>query len=133
MEKGGIKIKDILTNKNPFPTTKCVEKSCPMCYKNHLVEYGSKHIPCNTNNIGYRWICVTCQNKNVSKIYEGETGRSGRTRFREHLRDLEKERPKSVLFKHKISDHKSESVQFKFEVTGKFKDALTGNQMKLSG
>ena len=31
----------------------------------------------------------------------------------------------SVLFKHKMSDHKNEKVKFKFEITNKFKDALT--------
>ena len=74
---------------------------------------------------GYRWTCITCQDRNISKAYEGETGRSGRVRLKEHLKDLEKKRSKRVLFKHKISYHKSEEVKFKFEITGKFKDALT--------
>ena len=56
---------------------------------------------------------------------EGETGRSARTRGAEHLKELEKKKEKSVLFKHKISDHKNENVKFRMEITKKFHDALT--------
>ena len=31
----------------------------------------------------------------------------------------------SVLYKHKLLEHKYENVQYKFEITQKFKDALT--------
>ena len=33
VEKGGIKIKDLLTSKNPFQKSKCLEKSYPLCQK----------------------------------------------------------------------------------------------------
>ena len=58
-------------------------------------------------------------------MYEGETGRSARLRGAEHLKDFEKKREKSVLYKHKVSDHPHEEVKFKMEITQKFKDALT--------
>ena len=61
----------------------------------------------------------------MEKVYKGETGRSARLRGAEHLKDLEKKREKSALFKHKMSDHPHESVKFKMEITGKFTDALT--------
>ena len=77
------------------------------------------------NNIGYRWTCTTCSEKNILKVYKGETARSARIRCREHLRALENKRSDSVLYKHKISEHKNEDATFKFEITNKFKDALT--------
>ena len=43
----------------------------------------------------------------------------------EHLRQLEKKSEKSVLFKHKMTAHKNENVNFKMEMTGQFKDSLT--------
>ena len=91
-EKGGTKIKDILGTKNPFKKSKCVQKTCPLCIKSEFVEIGSDEvkIPCNTNNVGYRWRCMTCSDRNISKVYEGETGRSARTRGTEHLEELEK-------------------------------------------
>ena len=106
-EKGGLKIKDILGSKNPFKKSKCVQKTCPICVSSEFVEAseGEIKIPCNTNNIGYRWICLTCKNKDILKVYEGETGRSARIRGAEHVKDIEGQRQKSVLFKHKMTDH----------------------------
>ena len=73
----------------------------------------------------YRWRCQTCKERDIVKVYEGETGRSARLRGAEHLKDFEKKGEKSVLYKHKVSDHPNEEVKFKMEITKKFKDALT--------
>ena len=59
------------------------------------------------------------------KVYGGETGRSARLRGAEHVKDLEKKREKSALYKHIKNAHNSEEVKFKMEITQKFKDALT--------
>ena len=125
-EKGGLKIKDILISKNPFKKSKCIQKSCPLCTDSQSVDTNPKvKIPCNTHNVGYRWSCITCQERSITKVYEGETGRSARTRGAEHLKEFEKKKEKGVLFKHKMTDHKNEDVRFKMEITQKFKDALT--------
>ena len=68
---------------------------------------------------------MTCQERNITKVYEGETGRAARTRGAEHLKEFEKKKEKSVLFKHKMTDHKDEDVRFKMEITKKFKIALS--------
>ena len=127
VEKGGLKIKDILGSKNPFKTLSCNEKTCPLCTESEYVHIQSEErkISCRTNNVGYRWRCVTCKERDMDKVYEGETGRSARLRGAEHLKDLEKKREKGVLYKHKISDHPHENVKFKMEITSKFTDALT--------
>ena len=121
-EKGGIKIANILTNKNPFKKERCQEEWCPLCKGN----LGSFKTECNVNNAGYRWVCRTCQkNKNKTKVYEGETSRSIRVRTMEHLKAFEAKKSHSVLYKHKMVDHYEEEVEFGLEVTGKFKDALS--------
>ena len=81
--------------------------------------------PCNTNNVGYRWRCLNCQKDEAVKVYEGESGRSARIRGQEHLRDLEKRKPTSVLYKHINNVHPNEDVKFEMEITQKFKDALS--------
>ena len=58
---------------------------------------------------------MTCKEKDKIKVYDGETGRSARLRGGEHLKDLEKKRDKSVLYKHKMSDHPHENVKFKWK------------------
>ena len=60
------------------------------------------------------------------KVYEGESGRSARVRGREHMKDLEKKRENSVLYKHMRNDHPGEkNVKFQMEITQKFRDALS--------
>ena len=41
------------------------------------------------------------------------------------MADLENERPKSVLLKHKLKEHQDEEMKIKMKITGKFKDPLT--------
>lgn len=62
---------------------------------------------------------------NKNKFYEGETGRSARIRGAEHISDFENKREKSVLLKHKMTDHPNENVKFEMQITKRFKDALT--------
>ena len=111
-------MESILTNKNPFNNEKCDQKACPLCQND-------SRIPCNTNNIGYRWSCKTCKDRKINKVYEGESSRSARIRGAEHLQDYKNKKEKSVLYKHKILNHRSEEPQFVMEITGTFKDALT--------
>ena len=70
---------------DPFKSEKCDKTACPLC-KN-----GSK-MPCNTNNIGYRWTCKTCRDQKIKKVYEGESSRSDRVRGAEHIRNYEKKK-----------------------------------------
>lgn len=120
LEHGGDKMEKLLTNKYPFKTEKCAEKMCPLCQNEK-----EPTVPCNTNNAGYKWTCKTCKNRNITKVYEGETSRSVRIRGGEHLRDFRNRTEKSVLFKHQILEHKNEKAEFEMEITGVFKDALT--------
>ena len=121
VEKGGIKIENILTKKDPFEKEICKNKLCPIC-KN---ENNKLNILCNSNNVGYRWVCQTCEVRNKTKVYEGETSRSARLRGIEHVKQLEGKKNDSVLYKHKLTEHRNEEVNFKMEITGTFKDALS--------
>ena len=128
VEKGGIQMKQILTSKNPFQKEKCKEKWCPLCNESKNVECEPKpnsKLLCRTNNVGYRWVCLTCKSRNLDKIYEGESSRSARIRGAEHIKDLEKKKISSPLYKHEFLEHKGETVKFKMEITQNCKDALT--------
>ena len=127
VERAGMKIKDILSSKNTLNKSNCTQKACPLCTESEHVKPNtekSRH-PCNTNNVGYRWTCLKCKEMDIVKVYEGETGRSARIRGGEHLKDLEKKREKSALYKHVKNFHNDEEVKFRMDITKKFKDALT--------
>ena len=121
VEKSGENLENILCKKNPFKIENCTEKFCPIC-KN---QNGKLKMACNTNNVGYRWVCNTCKEIDEVRLYEGETSRSGRLRGIEHVQSFNKKRADSVLFKHKILEHNNENVDFEMKITGVFKDALT--------
>ena len=122
-----MKIKSILCRKNPFEKSKCHQKMCPLCFKSEFVEVNTEEVKvsCNTNNVGYRWICVNCEENDIVKVYEGETGRSARLRGAEHLKQLQQGSEDSALYKHRMAEHPNQTVKFKMEITGQFKDALT--------
>ena len=90
LEDGGIKMRNMLVNKNPFPKQKCEQMKRALCVSNN----GKNKIPCNTSNVGYRFNCETCKNKGKVMVYEGETARSARIRGAEHMRDLRRKKYK---------------------------------------
>ena len=121
IEKGGVKIENMLSKKDPFKKESCKEKWCPICKNTpNKIE-----VLCNTNNVGYRWTCKTCESKNKVKVYEGETSRSARLRGKEHLSALNGKRADSFLYKHKTLEHEEEEMEVSMEITGLFKDALS--------
>ena len=122
VEDGGVQLKNFLVIKDPFPKMKCDKKKCFVCNseKSEQMKFA-----CNSNNVGYRLECDTCIERGKVRVYEGESSRSARVRGAEHMADLENERPKSVLLKHKLKEHQDEEMKIKMKITGKFKDPLT--------
>ena len=110
-------MKDILGSENPFKKSPCIQKTCPLCAKSESIDVASTDtkIPCNTNNVGYRWLCITCKERDIVKVYEGETGRLARIRGAEHLRGLVKKKVKSVLYKHKLTHHAHEMLNLEWK------------------
>ena len=117
-------MKDILVVKNPFPTTSCEMRKCLLC-KNVSSVSNQIKFPCNSNNVGYKLVCETCQDRGLDKVYEGETARSARVRGAEHRRNCINGREDSALHKHKLNAHKDEEMKFRMEITNKFRDPLT--------
>ena len=126
IEKSGLKMEDNLVKKDPFPAKKCVGKELKKCFVCQSAGESSKNkISCRKNNVGYGLQCHTCEDRNIEKVYEGETARSARIRGYEHLRGYHNKDPKNVIFKHKQTDHKNEEMVMKMVVKNSFKDALT--------
>ena len=121
VEKSGVKLEDILGDKNPFPEETCSGK----CFPCSSAKPKNKESRCLKNNVGYEIPCITCQNRGICKVYEGETSRNSKVRGEEHLRGLKKKNEGNPLYKHKINDHPNEDVEFEMNVLKAFKDPLT--------
>ena len=121
VEGGGVQMKNLLVVKNPFPNTVCEMRKCILC-KNNTKEI---KIPCNTNNVGYRLVCETCEEKGFQRTYEGETARSARTRGAEHMRDFKKGKDDSAMYKHKQNEHNGDEIKYRMEITKSFRDPLS--------
>ena len=53
------------------------------------------------------------------------SGRAAKIRGKDHLKDFEKQRSKSVLIKHKKLEHPNEDITISMKITRPFKDALS--------
>ena len=78
----------------------------------------------------YRLTCTTCQEEgNTRKViaaYEGETGRNGFERGKEHLAKLKKKcEENSVLWLHSLHHHNGrDDIKYTMQVTGVFREPL---------
>ena len=67
---------------------------------------------CGRNGLGYRIKCETCQRAGLVTVYEGETGRNGYTRGKEHLDALRLENKENTIWKHCMVQHNGEKGNF---------------------
>ena len=125
IEKSGIKMEEMLVVKDPFPVDKCTGKDLKACMVCQSTGDEKMKISCRKNNVGYGLVCNTCKEKNKEMVYEGETSRSASLRGSEHLRGYKNMDPQNVIFKHKMKEHKFESMEMKMVIKGTFQDALT--------
>ena len=121
VEKGGVKLRQILAKPDPFPKRPCDEPTCPLCKKSEFIsEVSATKIPCDTQSIGYRWTCIHCKH-----TYEGESGRSARTRTKEHVSSIRRGNPANPMVKHNITMHPNAKPLFGIKILGAFKDPLS--------
>ena len=122
VETSGRKFIDHLKIADPYQSKCSPADKCLVC-KSSL----KSSTNCKISNVGYSITCNLCRERNLYRVYEGETGRNSYIRGKEHLRDLEKKNEKSIMYKHIQADHKEEEKQVNFEmkVVGRFKDAMS--------
>ena len=93
IERGGIKLKHLITSRNPFPPAPCYRKTCPVCKETTFtepVDLRSSNVPCSKMGVTYQYTCLTCKANGVTARYEGESGRPFINRATEHIRVLER-------------------------------------------
>ena len=106
----------MITNQNPKP--KCPPNTCLVCDT-------PKGGYCRAKGICYEIKCKECK----AAYYDGQTGRNGKVRGKEHLDKAKSKDPKvlekSFIHRHQVEDHEGATVGWEMKVLGRFpKDPL---------
>ena len=115
VECTGRTIKGSLQRSNPFRRATCGRVSCFIC------ETGGRG-SCEKENVNYDIACVGCEEDETKSVYHGETSKNSYTRGAQHLKDLEKRRSTSVMWRHCREKHGGNIVGFRMGVTGHYRN-----------
>ena len=94
VERAGQTLKTVLQRSDPFRKNICSREDCFIC------ENGIP-INCRERGVVYQLSCTVC----LTRMYRGQTSRSEFERLKEHLDDLDNEKPGTPLFRHKELFH----------------------------
>ena len=79
-------------------------------------------------SVGYTVICEECERLGRRTVMHGETGRCARVRCNEHFDALMKKK-NSNLWDHCVSAHGGNIVDFRFDVSGSFRQDPLSRQL----
>ena len=97
--------------KDPFRPATCGRNDCFVCIT------GGKG-SCQSESVNYDIDCKDC----ACPCYRGETAINAYTRGKQHMKDFEKKRPKSVMLRHSTEKHNGHTPEFQLNVTGVFRN-----------
>ena len=100
---------------------KCSDKSCFVCTSDNK---GKER--CRASSVTYS---IKCRNDACDFIYNGQTGKNGFSRGKEHCDDYRLKRTDSVLWSHCQHQHGRLSQQFSMEVEDVCRDDPTKRQI----
>ena len=116
--RGGIAIKDLLCNKNPWSSEGCGRDNCFVCR--------SKPGRCQREGAVYTLTCEECGMRGIQACYFGELSRSSFLRGLDHQTTLKNKDDSSSLWKHSVEHHNArEDVVYTMKVIRNQPTALT--------
>ena len=119
VEMGGRTIKSIFQRSNVDSSSSC-GLPCVVCSS------GGKM--CSMESVGYTVVCEECERLGRRTVMHGETGRCARVRCNEHFDALMKKK-NSNLWDHCVSAHGGNIVDFRFDVSGSFRQDPLSRQL----
>ena len=122
VEKRGTTLDQLLSKSYPWTTPTCQDVRCFPC--SSAPPGRPPKISCRTPGVGYRITCLLCKEAGRDSAYEGETGRNGHTRGREHLRDLTTGSRASPLVSHHTLHHSGTQPRFQMAILRTFREPL---------
>ena len=120
VERGGRQLRELLTKSNLFSTEFCGRAECMACRD------AGKKFDCRRRGIVYETACQGCLDKEGKSraVYVGESSRSLKERYGEHVDDAKGTKKDSHMRKHWEVHHGGERTSFKVEVVGFYTSAL---------
>ena len=118
VETGGVSMKQQLVR---MDLTGCFYPDCLMCQSGGG---GASH---TRSGVHYSGVCTLCADQNVVARYDGESGRSGYLRTKQHKSDIEHCRTTNAFAKHLEiyhADQVGNTSAFKFKSEGVYKKCL---------
>ena len=118
IEKSGTKLIRLLQRNDPFKQKKCLAEDCFVC---------TGRIPgaCRDSVVTYD---IT-SNGQCEYEYNGQTGQNAYTRGKVHIKDLEKKKEDSALWKHCVNVHESQIQHFEMKVLDRSMNDPTKRQI----
>ena len=123
IERGGVKIKDMVCRSNPWENQDCQREDCPICQG--AEGEGNQMGKCRTEGIVYRISCIECKNNDIKSCYIGESSRSGYCRIKEHKAGHLNQSKDNPLWKHSSVEHNGIHQKFKYEILSKHRTPLS--------
>ena len=105
VERGGRKLKDVLTVKDPWTSGPCGRGDCLVCVGDPRDKKKDKPQPgsCRRESVVYMLTCRSCKDKGLLSCYYGESSRTAYLRGKEHGRGQELKNKDNALAKHDVS------------------------------
>ena len=100
VERNGTQLQALLTRADPWGEDSCVREDCMVCTHNM-----DKTPNCRTKNLTYRSTCRLCKAAGAKCSYLGETSRSLRERWGEHVKDSQDSLEESHIAQHLMNQH----------------------------
>ena len=125
IERGGRRIADSLSRKNPWAPDRCQKEDCMLC-QSQMVDKADKGKPaaCVCENVVYRISCDECALDKVSAHYYGESAQTGYLHGGEHAQGRAGMREDNALHKHDVLHHPGKLPTYSMKIVRTHKTAL---------
>ena len=113
-ERGGRRVSS-LVKRDPVGSEHCGRKEC-------ICLVGGKL--CGPLSVGYRYVCLGCEQVGQKAVYFGETSQGIYIRKRKHAADIKQKNGQNALYKHNVIHHQGVDHGWNIEVTGTFQKPM---------
>ena len=114
IERGGVKVKDILGRKNPWAPSTCSRQYCMICSSMDKKE--GTPTTCSQEGVCYMISCDQCKAAGVVTRYYGESSRTPYLRGKEHLKGQAKKLEENPLAKHDALHHQDTACSYSMRI-----------------